>query len=134
MKLFIASILMLVSTLLLAAEPVFQGDFHPDSFWTRFEGSWRIDKIEDRFVVTFDNNFNAKKAPDLKVFLSKKAFGEVTGRNAADSDSVLIAPLTTFTGEVSIVVPQDINPKDYQSILVHCEAYAKLWGGSPLRP
>ena len=45
MKLFIASILMLVSTLLIAAEPVFQGDFHPDSFWTRFEGSWRIDKI-----------------------------------------------------------------------------------------
>ena len=134
MKLFIASILMLVSTLLLAAEPVFQGDFPPDSFWTRFDGSWRIDKIEVRFVVKFDNNFNAKKAPDLKVFLSKKAFGEVTGRNAADSDSVLIAPLTTFTGEVSIVVPQDINPKDYQSILVHCEAYAKLWGGSPLRP
>ena len=63
-----------------------------------------------------------------------KAFGEVTGKNAVDSDSVLIAPLTTFTGEVSIVVPQDINPEDYQSILVHCEAYAKLWGGSPLRP
>ena len=46
----------------------------------------------------------------------------MTGRNAADSDSVLIANLTTFTGEVSIVAPHDINPEDYQSILVHCEA------------
>lgn len=124
------TVLMSWSSLSLAADTL---KFEADSFWTRFEGSWQIDRVDKQHVITFAQDFDAKKAPDLKIFLSKKAYGDLTGKNAADADPVLIAPLTTYKGTVSVVIPEDIDLDDYQSIIVHCEAYEKLWGGSPLR-
>ena len=126
-------LLMSWSPLSLAAETLYRGQFEADSFWTRFEGSWQIDRVNNQHIITFAQDFDAKKAPDLKIFLSKKAFGDLNGKNAADADSMLIAPLTTYQGTVSVVIPDEIDLNDYQSIIVHCEAYEKLWGGSPLR-
>lgn len=117
---------------LLAQEIIFQGTFDAESRWTTFEGDWRIEKEGEKFFVVFADNFEAKKAPDLKIFLSKMTFDDISGKNATNQ-SVLVTPLNAYEGKMKFEIPSEINPSEYQSIIVHCEQYAKLWGGSPLR-
>ena len=117
---------------LLAQEVVFQGTFDAESRWTTFEGDWKIEKDGDTYFVVFADNFEAKKAPDLKIFLSKMDFEDISGKNATNQ-SVLVTPLSAYEGKMKFEIPASINPSEYQSIIVHCEQYAKLWGGSPLR-
>ena len=117
---------------LMAQEVVFQGTFDADSRWTTFEGDWKIEKDGEAYFVVFADNFEAKKAPDLKIFLSKMDFEDISGKNATDQ-SVLVTPLSVYEGKMKFEIPASINPSEYQSIIVHCEQYAKLWGGSPLR-
>ena len=117
-----------------SAESLHSGSFEQDSLFTRFEGDWQIERADGETRIVFAENFRAKKAPDLKVFLSKRTFGDINGSNAADrDDAVLVAPLTEYKGEMSFVVPEGVNLDDFQSLIVHCEAYSKLWGGAALR-
>lgn len=117
-----------------AQQVAYEGSFRADSRWTTFEGNWSIVEENDRLMVVFADNFEAKKAPDLKIFLSKLTFEHISGKNAADPvQSVLIAPLNTYEGQMKFEIPTTIDPSEYQSIIVHCEKYAKLWGGSPLQ-
>lgn len=115
-----------------AQEVVFQGTFDAESRWTTFEGDWKIEKSGEQFFVVFADNFEAKKAPDLKIFLSKMDFDDISGKNAT-KQSILITPLSAYEGKMKFEIPASINPSEYQSIIVHCEQYEKLWGGSPLR-
>lgn len=118
----------------LSAQEVFSGDFESDSYFTSFEGHWQIIKTDSGFKVKFKDDFEAKKAPDLKIFLSKLNFKDIKGKNAADSNtSVLIAKLSKYKGEMEFDFPAGIDPNDYKSIIVHCEEYTKLWGGSSLK-
>lgn len=134
MRLLLTTVLLPFSFALLAQEVVFQGSFEADSRWTTFEGDWEIVKKEGKFLVKFSDNFEAKEAPDLKVFLSKRDFDDISGKNAADkSQSVLVAPLISYEGKMQFEIPENIDPAYFRSIIVHCEQYAKLWGGSPLR-
>ncbi len=120
--------------ILQAQEVKYEGSFKADSYWTKFEGDWKITEKEGTYTVQFADNFETKKAPDLKIFLSKLPFEEINGENAADeSQSVLIAELQIYEGAVTVEVPKGINPAAYQSIIVHCEKYAKLWGGASLK-
>lgn len=116
----------------MAQEVVFQGTFDAESRWTTFEGDWKIEKQGDKYFVIFADNFEAKKAPDLKIFLSKMDFDDISGKNATNQ-SVLVTPLSSYEGKMRFEIPASINLSEYQSIIVHCEQYAKLWGGSPLR-
>ena len=115
------------------ADTVASGSLEQDSFFTKLEGDWQIESVGDETRIVFAENFSAKKAPDLKVFLSRRDFGDINGRNAADSEAVLIAPLSSFEGQMSFVVPDGVDLNDFASLIVHCEAYSKLWGGSALR-
>ena len=112
----------------------YSGSFEAESFWTTFEGDWTITEEGGAYFINFADNFEAKEAPDLKVFLSKKLFKDINGRNAANpNESVLIEELKTYKGQIRIAIPSTVNVDEYLSLIVHCEAYAKLWGGSPLK-
>ncbi len=133
MRLIIPLLLIFTAFLVQGQEKAYSGSFEADSYWTKFEGDWSVSKMDGVWVVEFSDNFEAKKAPDLKVFFSKLSLDDINGDNAADnSNSVLVGELKTYKGKVAIAVPGDIDPKDYQTIIVHCEKYAKLWGGSSL--
>ncbi len=114
---------------------LYQGEWENDSYFTTFEGNWQIvQRGEDMYVVLADN-FEAKKAPDLKIFLSKHDYSDISAKNAADSKtSVLVAQLTKYKGKSSYKIPAGTDLSAYKSILVHCEKYSKLWGGSQLNP
>lgn len=123
-----------VSAFAQKTEVVFSGEWERDSRWTTFEGSWKIVKSGDSFTVELGEDFEAKKAPDLKIFLSKAVLDKISGKNAVSLGSpVLVAKLTSYAGKASYKIPAGINPADFATIIIHCEEYAKLWGGSPLK-
>jgi len=112
----------------LAAEPVASGEWMIQAYDT--SGEWRVTRDGDALIVTLSDDFQTKRGPDLKIFLSPKPAGEITGRNATDG-SVLVAELKSNRGGQTYRI-EGVDISDYQSIIIHCEAFSKLWAVAPL--
>ena len=95
------------------------------------QGGWSIEKKGDEHVITFNEEFQTKGGPDLKVFLSPQTIEEVTGRTAT-TDSVMVSVLQKTAGSQEYVLPATIDISQFKSLLIHCEAYSVLWGGANL--
>jgi len=94
-------------------------------------GSWSLTQQGDDWVVTLSDDFKTKSGPDLKIFLSPKSISKVTGKTATDG-SVLVSALKKNKGGQQYVLPSGINPADFKSLLIHCEKFSVLWGGSDI--
>lgn len=112
-----------------AAETLPSGDFVRKS--KRLKGSYEVVQRGDQTVIVFSDDFRAAKGPDLKVFLSPKSVADATGKNATEG-ALLLAELTSTKGTQEYVLPAGVNLDDFGSVLVHCEEFAVLWGGSDL--
>jgi hypothetical protein len=98
--------------------------------WTKrtaaSSGAWSIvDRDGDMFVL-LSADFSTRAAPDLKLFLSPKAPDDLNGQNATDG-ALLIAPLAATRGAQEYPLPAGVDLADYETIIIHCEAYSKLW-------
>lgn len=115
-------------------QTLFNGRWKANSYFTTFEGAWDIIKNKDKILLVLADDFKAKKAPDLKIFLSKLELDAINGDNASDeSTSVLVANLNQYKGKSTYEIPKEIDLSEYKTILVHCKKYSKFWGGSPLK-
>jgi Electron transfer DM13 len=94
-------------------------------------GTWTIYTENSKTFVKLSSDFKTRKAPDLKLFLSPLSAAAANGKNAAHG-SVLIASLTSNSGEQIYEIPGSINLADFKSILIHCEQYSKLWSAADL--
>ena len=94
-------------------------------------GNWTMSSENGVTRVNLDNQFSTKNAPDLKIFLSPLSPDELTGRNATQG-ALLVSPLQSNRGAQSYTVPAGTNLSRYKTILIHCEAYSKLWSVSGL--
>ncbi|MEM1189983.1 MAG: DM13 domain-containing protein [Pseudomonadota bacterium] len=108
-----------------------QGAF---SSWGKssLQGDWKIVEDGGAQYIELDDNFHAKKGPDVKIFLSPTPSAQVTGDNAVDG-SVFVELISDFDGSTRIEIPAGTDLTQFQSLVFHCEAYSKLWGSSPLR-
>lgn len=95
----------------------------------RIKGGWTIEKRGDQHVISFSDKFKTSTGPDLKVFLSPQTIDTVTGKNATDG-AVLVSALKNNKGSQEYVLPENIDVSQFNSLLIHCEAYSVLWGGS----
>lgn len=95
----------------------------------RIKGGWSIEQRGDQHVISFNNKFKTKNGPDLKVFLSPKTIDSVTGKNATEG-AVLVAVLQNNKGSQEYVLPANIDISSFNSLLIHCEEYSILWGGT----
>ena len=124
---------LVVGFFMLATVPTVEAGVVDSGAWTKkqykIKGDWELDVSGDQTIIRFHNNFKTKKGPDLKVFLSKKSIKDVTGRNATQ-DAVLVAVLKSNKGAQEYVLPANIDINDYDSLLIHCEAFSVLWGGA----
>ena len=131
---YVLSALLLFGTLTINAQTLYSGEWDADSYFTTFEGSWKVVKEGDKTYVVMGDDFKTKKAPDLKIFFSKKDLGDIDGDNAANKgSSIFVAKLNSYKGSAKYLVPSNINISDYKTIIVHCEEYSKFWGGAPLK-
>lgn len=109
---------------------IVSGDFTKKR--VRVHGVWELVTRDDGVrELRFDDDFRTRRGPDLKVFLSPRTIGDATGTNAVDG-SLLLGALQSNRGAQVYEIPADVDLSAYASFLVHCEAYAKLWGGANL--
>ena len=112
-----------------AATTTTSGSFEKTSF--SINGDWAIVNENGQRILRFSDDFKTKNGPDLKLFLSPKSVGDVTGKTATQG-AVKLSVLRSNKGSQDYVIPADIDLSQYGSILIHCEAYSKLWGGANL--
>ncbi len=109
---------------------LFSGVWMKKSF--KSSGTWKIFSERDKTFVKLSAEFKTRKAPDLKIFLSPLAAQDANGGNATQG-SILIAPLTSNQGEQIFLIPDSVDLASFKSILIHCQAYAKLWSAADIR-
>ncbi|MEM6554404.1 MAG: DM13 domain-containing protein [Pseudomonadota bacterium] len=97
----------------------------------KLKGAWEVVQRGDKTFIVFGEDFRAANGPDLKVFLSPQTVADVTGKTAVNG-AINIGELKTTKGTQEYEVPAGINLDDFNSVLVHCEAYSVLWGGGDL--
>lgn len=95
------------------------------------KGSFNVVERGDKTFVVFSNDFKAKRGPDLKVFLSPTQISSASGKNALNG-SINLGALKTNKGTQEYEIPAGVDLASFESILVHCEAYSVLWGGSDI--
>jgi len=98
----------------------------------KVKGTWSIEQRADGNYLVVSDDFKTKSAPDLKFFLSKNGYEGITGKNATDG-ALQLAKLTATKGAQEYKIPANINVNDYQSLVLHCEQYSKLWASTPLK-
>ena len=105
------------------------GDFVRKS--KRLQGSYEVIQRDGQTFIRFSDDFRAARGPDLKIFLSPKDVKTVTGKTAVDG-SILLGELISTRGAQEYLVPEGVDLNEFGSVLVHCEEFAVLWGGSDL--
>ncbi|MEM1398017.1 MAG: DM13 domain-containing protein [Pseudomonadota bacterium] len=94
-------------------------------------GQWSIVERDGKRYIELSDDFRTRNAPDLKIFLSPKAAGSLDGKNATDG-SFRVAELSSNKGGQSYELPDDLDLSAYETVIIHCEAYSKLWSVSSL--
>ncbi|MCM5663855.1 DM13 domain-containing protein [Galbibacter mesophilus] len=89
-------------------------------------GSWKITN-EGSFLI--GNDFSTSAGPDLKLYLVSGNLDTIGNRDKVGNDWVYLGELRSNKGAQAYQIPEEINIEEYQSIIVHCTAYAVVWGG-----
>jgi len=113
-----------------AGAPVAEGEWTKKS--ATIEGGWSIVESDGEYSLLLDDQFKTKSAPDLKLFLTARPLADVSGKDAT-SAAILIAKLDDVRGSQRYRLPEGIDLTRYSTLLLHCEKYAKLWGGAQIR-
>ena len=134
LTLFTLVSLFLASSALIAGETVTEGSLEGAfSSWGKssLSGDWKIVEADGKHYIELADNFQAKKGPDVKIFLSPLEATAIDGNNAANG-SVFIKLISDFKGKRRIEIPEGIDVSQFNTLVFHCEEYSKLWGVSPL--
>lgn len=95
------------------------------------QGSAKIETIDTQTRLVFSDDFKTKNGPDLKVYISKRSVEDLTSKDVGET-AVRISVLKSNKGGQSYIIPAEINLDEYESVIIHCEAYTVLWGGFDL--
>ncbi len=107
-------------------KPAISGDFIRKN--KTLKGSYEVIERDGQTIIRFADNFSASRGPDLKVFLSPTAIEDASGRNATRG-SVLLGFVKSSSGAQEYVVPEGVDIANFNSVLIHCQAFSVLWGG-----
>ena len=106
-----------------------QADFQKKTY--ALKGGITVEQRGSDTVIVFSDDFRTKNGPDLKVFLSRNDVAASTGANAT-TDAIKLGVLKDNRGAQEYVLPAGVDIADFNSVLVHCEAFSKLWGGADI--
>jgi len=118
------------------AAPLTEGELLAHgSDWTKktnkIAGAWEIARTESGLILRLGSDFKTKKAPDLKLVLSRQTVSGVSADTAL-SNAVVIAPLESPKGSQEYRIEGLADLSGFRSLLIHCQQYTKLWGAAPL--
>lgn len=127
--LYVISIFFVLSSAASHAELTQSGGWTDKQY--SIKGDWSISKEGDKTILRLGDSFKTKGGPDLKLFLSKQSIDDVTGKTATDG-SLLISRLDSRKGAQEYILPEGVDLNDYESLLIHCEQFSVLWGGTAI--
>ncbi|MEM7109312.1 MAG: DM13 domain-containing protein [Bacteroidota bacterium] len=130
MKYLCIIFVIIISSTLGLAQVTHSGSWIEKSY--EVEGKWEIIKKGEQYILTFDEDFDTKKAPDLKIFLSKLPSNTITSKNAA-TGTTLISELKIYEGKQEFLIPKSVLISEYKTLLIHCEEYGVLWSVADLK-
>jgi Electron transfer DM13. len=99
----------------------------------KISGQWDIQNKDGKQYVAFGDDFKTSRGPDVKVFLSQKRIEDIDKRESVDKEGLYLGLISDFSGAQSYLIPDGTDLDKYQSIVLHCEAYSVVWGGTNLR-
>jgi len=105
------------------------GEFTKKTY--KVNGSWTVVQRDGQTFIKLSDDFKTKRGPDLKIFLSPSSVASVNGDNAVNG-ALKLGALKSNKGAQEYLVPAGVNLADYNSVLVHCEAFSKLWAAGDL--
>ena len=111
------------------ADKAKSGDFTKRTY--SIKGEWQILRQDGQTIFRLSESFRTKNGPDLKLFLSPKKISQITGETAT-TNAVRLGVLKSNKGTQDYVIPANVDLSNFGSILIHCEAYSKLWGGADI--
>ena len=97
------------------------------------DGRWEIVARDDKRYIVFDDDFQTRSGPDLKVYLSSRPLAALSDRTVAPN-SVEISPLKAARGAQEYEIPADLDLAEYRTVLIHCKKFSHLWGGGAIAP
>ena len=124
----------MILSLLMLPVAAFAGDGADKSFVKKrysINGTAKVETVEGQNRLTFSEDFKTKNGPDLKVYLSKRSIDSLSAKDVSVS-SIKLSVLKSNKGAQSYIIPDSIDLTEYDSIVIHCEAYSVLWGGFDL--
>lgn len=127
-------LLILISLTLMGAQ---EKDIQKGNKWVKksykIEGDWAIKNTNGILKLNFAENFKTSRGPDVKVYLSPKQIEDIDKREPVDKKGVFLGVIENFSGAQSYKIPEGIRLEDYSSIVLHCQAYSVVWGGTNFR-
>jgi len=127
-----AFVLMLAPAFAMAqtVEVLAEGSFIKKAVKT--SGTYRIVSVDGDLRLELGDDFRTRRAPDLQIFLATHSLDAATGRNATASTSLRIDDLTSRKGAQTYDLPDDLDLAAFNSVLIHCVQYTKLFAAAPL--
>ncbi len=106
--------------------------------WTKKQkktkGSYELVKRDSGTFIRFSPDFKTPKPPEpLRILLSPLSDKDAKHKNA-ESGAAFVATLENIKGAQEYRLPDNIDPSNYNSILLNCKQYTKLWSAAPLTP
>jgi hypothetical protein len=103
------------------------------------QGSVRIIKQNNQRLLELDQTFSTSTSgPDLVVILHRLA--DVIGTTIPpaypikEGDYVLLAPLKSYSGTQSYLIPANLNLDDFKSAAIWCRRFNATFGAATLKP
>ncbi len=95
-------------------------------------GTARIVRLPDGQVVVRLENFETSNGPVLVVWLSQN---DAQGDDGAfDDDYIDLGPLKGNVGDQNYVVPPEVDPTGWTSVVVWCDRFNVSFGAADLEP
>ena len=127
-------ILLITAALLLAPVSFTQGGGELSFVKKRYniKGTAKIETVDNQTRLVLSDDFKTKNGPDLKIFLTKKHVGDLDGGDVV-ANGLKLGVLKSNKGSQTYIIPADVDLSQYESIVIHCEAFTVLWGGVDLK-
>jgi hypothetical protein len=94
-------------------------------------GSGRVIRATQGWVVRFEADFEAGPGPNYWVYLNTVPVGEEKDFNA-DQGRLKIAPIKSFRGAQNFVLPEGVDPAKFHTVTVWCESFGAYIGSGVL--
>ncbi len=98
----------------------------------RTKGRFEIARTDDGTILRFGAGFSTPKPPEpLRIVFSNHSAKDAKNGNAMTAGRMVVL-LDRVKGAQEYLLPDDLDIASFNSLLLHCERYTKLWSAADI--